>query len=178
MVMTLASCGSSGSDRSPAESATVTSSTAPTESRTPAKAEAAASRPAGQKLAMSKGEIAKLPKLTIAKQSGPPPRHIEVIDIREGAGATVRKTDHVFVRFLQVTYPEALKRSRAGLYGPTSYGLNETVRGWTVGLPGMRVGGRRELILPPKLVYPRWKPSWGYAPFVDIYLIDLLGVER
>ena len=178
MALALASCGSSGSDHSSSESAAATSSPTLAESSTAARAKATASQPPGPKLAMSKKEIAKLPKLTIAKQSGAPPRHIEVIDIRKGAGAMVKKTDHVFVRYFQVTYPEALKRSLTGLYGPRSFGLNETVKGWTVGLPGMRVGGRRELILPPKLVYPRWKPSWGYTPFVDVYLIDLLGVER
>jgi len=130
-----------------------------------------------QGLMMSKGKIAKLPKLTIAKQSGPPPKHIKVIDFRKGSGATVTKRDAVYVRYLQVAYPEVQKRSRTGRIGPSSYRLDDTVKGWTVGLPGMKVGGRRELILPPKLVYPRWKPSWGYAPYVRIYLIDLLGVK-
>ena len=41
----------------------------------------------------------------------------------------------------------------------------------------MKVGGRRELIVPPKMAYPRWKPSWGYAPYVSVYVIDLYGVE-
>lgn len=129
----------------------------------------------GPQTRMSKAEIAKLPKLTIAKQSGPPPRHIEIVDLRKGSGATVTKQNYVEVHWLQVSYPEALERSHSGLHGPQRFGLDETVAGWTVGLPGMKVGGRRELILPPKLVYPRWKPSWGYEPYVDIYVIDLLG---
>lgn len=126
---------------------------------------------------MSKAEIAKLPKLTIEKQSGPPPRHLKIIDLRKGTGAAVTKRDAVTVRYYAVNYPEALKRSRSGLFGPQRFGLDETVKGWTVGLPGMKVGGRRELIVPPKLHYPRWRPSWGYAPYVTIYLIDLVGVE-
>jgi len=116
-------------------------------------------------------------KLTIPKQSGPPPRHIEVIDLRKGTGAVVRPSDAVRVRFFQVLYPEVQKRSRTGVFGPDRYGLDETVKGWKVGLPGMRVGGRRELILPPKLKFPGWEPSWGYTPYVSIYVVDLLGVE-
>ncbi len=127
---------------------------------------------------MSKRQIARLPKLTIAKQSGPPPKHLEAIDLRKGWGTAVTKNDAAYVRYYVVSYPEALKRSRTGRYGPRSFGLNEAVQGWEDGLPGMKVGGRRELILPPRYVYPRWKPSWGYKPYVDIYLIDLLGVER
>ena len=131
-----------------------------------------------QGVLMSKAEIAELPPLTIARQEGPPPKHIEVTDLRKGAGAKVTKQDTVYVRYYEVEYPAAQERSRTGRFGPENFGLDETVKGWTVGLPGMRVGGRRELALPPKLVYPRWKPSWGYAPYVRIYQIDLLGVKR
>jgi len=127
---------------------------------------------------LSKREIAKLPELTIAKQSGPPPKHLEAIDLRKGWGTVLTKNDAAYVRYYLVSYPEAQKRSRTGHYGPRSFGMNEVVKGWEVGLPGMKVGGRRELILPPKYVYPRWKPSWGYTPYVDIYLVDLLGVEH
>jgi peptidylprolyl isomerase len=126
---------------------------------------------------MSKAEIAKLPPLTIARQSGPPPRHMEVVDLRKGSGAVVTKRTPVEVHWFQVNYPEVQKRSRSGLYGPQTFPLDNVVKGWAVGLPGMRVGGRRELILPPKLVYPRWEPSWGYAPYVRIYVVDLLGVK-
>jgi len=45
------------------------------------------------------------------------------------------------------------------------------------GFTGMKVGGRRVLIVPPKLDYPRWKPSWGYAGYVTVYVIDLVGME-
>ncbi len=127
---------------------------------------------------MSKQQIARLPKLTIAKQSGPPPKHLEVIDLRKGSGTALTMNDAAYVRYYVASYPEAVKHSRTGRYGPRSFGLNEVVKGWEDGLPGMRVGGRRELILPPRYVYPRWKPSWGYEPYVDIYLIDLLAVER
>jgi len=127
---------------------------------------------------MSKQEIGRLPKLTIAKQSGPPPKHLEAIDLRKGWGTALTKNDAAYVRYYVVSYPEALRHSRTGRYGPRSFGLNEAVKGWEEGLPGMKVGGRRELILPPQYVYPRWKPSWGYAPYVDIYLIDLLAVEH
>ncbi len=129
-------------------------------------------------LIMPKAEIAKLPPLTIARQEGPPPKHIEITDLRKGTGAKVTKQDTVYVRYFEVEYPEAQERSRTGRYGPERFRLDETVKGWTVGLPGMRVGGRRELILPPNLTFPRWKPSWGYTPYVRIYQIDLLGVKR
>jgi peptidylprolyl isomerase len=130
---------------------------------------------------MSKAEIAKLPPLRIPKPSGPPPRHFKIIELRKGAGPKLTKTDVVSFRFTEDTYPEALDGKQGGLsggdVGPLSYWLGEASRGLQVGLPGMKVGGRRELIVPPKVAYPRWKPSWGYAPYVSIYVVDLLGME-
>jgi peptidylprolyl isomerase len=174
--MTFASCGGGGSDSSTLPTFATTSQAKATKLHVGHSGKLVP-RP-GAKDAMSKREIAQLPKLTIAKQSGPPPKHLEVIDQRKGWGTALTKNDAAYVRYYVVGYPEALERSRTGRYGPRSFGMNEVVKGWEVALPGMKVGGRRELILPPKYVYPRWKPSWGYTPFVDIYLIDLLAVER
>ncbi|MFL5900638.1 MAG: FKBP-type peptidyl-prolyl cis-trans isomerase [Solirubrobacterales bacterium] len=130
---------------------------------------------------LSKAETAKLPKLVIPKSSGPPPRHLEVIDLRRGPpGPTARKTDVVSIRFLEDTYPEARNGKQGGLSGGVvspHYWLGEAPRGLQAGIPGMKVGGRRELIVPPKMAYPRWKPSWGYAPYVSVYVVDLLGME-
>jgi len=179
-----ASCGGGGSGHATAQSSVSAGSTASSESSAskPAKPHTGHSGelvPAsGPNDEMSKGEIAKLPPLTIAKQSGPPPKRLQAIDLRKGWGTALTKNDAAYVRYYNVSYPEALRGSQTGLYGPRSFGMHEVVRGWEVGLPGMKVGGRRELILPPKYVYPRWKPSWGYTPYVDIYLVDLLGVEH
>jgi peptidylprolyl isomerase len=173
--MTFTACGGSGSDSSTAQSS-VSASAKPTKRQVGHSGKLVPVP--GPNDAMSKQEIAKLPKLTIAKRSGPPPKHLRSIDLRKGWGTALTKNDAAYVRYYVVSYPEALKESQTGRYGPRSFGMNEVVKGWEVGLPGMKVGGRRELILPPKYVYPRWKPSWGFTPYVDIYLIDLLAVER
>jgi peptidylprolyl isomerase len=131
---------------------------------------------------MSKAEIRKLPPLSIPKPSGPPPRHLKVVDLRKGSGPALPNTDAVSIRYIEDTYPQALKGKQGGLSGGevswSSWWLaEEASRGLRVGLPGMKVGGRRELIVPPKVAYPHWKPSWGYVPFVSIYVVDLLGME-
>lgn len=133
---------------------------------------------------MSKAEIAKLPPLTIPRPSGPPPRHLTIVDLREGSGPGIPKNDLLtnrevpYISYFDVNYTEARRNGpMTGQYGPSKYLLEQQPKGVALGLTGMKVGGRRELILPPKLVFPRWKPSWGYPSFTDIYLIDLLGME-
>lgn len=131
---------------------------------------------------MSKAEIDKLPPLKGYRPTGPPPKHLEVIDLRKGSGATVDKADVVAIRFTEDTYPQAL----AGRQGALSKGIvhwpswslaTEASRGIRLGLPGAKVGGRRVLIVPPKVAYPHWKPSWGYAPYVSVYVVDVLGAK-
>jgi peptidylprolyl isomerase len=139
--------------------------------------------PRGPTVRMSKAEIAKLPPLTMPRPSGSPPRRLVVVDLRKGSGPGVPKHDwvtnreEVFIRYSQASYPKARRGHSDGPFGPNRVFLEDSIKGLAVGLTGMKVGGRRELIVPPKLVYPRWKPSWGYAPFVTVFAVDLVGME-
>jgi hypothetical protein len=180
LALTFAACGGGGSDQ------TATSTVAAAEETgeaSDATEKTAPRHPPGPTVMMSKAEIAKLPPLTIPKASGPPPRQLKIIDLRKGSGPGVPRynqatsREKVFISYFNVSYPAARKRPRTGQYGPREFLLDETVEGMALGLKGMKVGGRRELILPPRLVYPRWSPSWGYAPYVTVYLVDLLGMK-
>jgi FKBP-type peptidyl-prolyl cis-trans isomerase len=58
-------------------------------------------------------------------------------------------------------------------------GTGEVIRGWDSGIAGMRVGGRRELILPPGLAYG----ANGSPPVIPpnatlIFVVDVLAVSR
>jgi peptidylprolyl isomerase len=132
---------------------------------------------------MSKTEIAKLPPLTLPRPSGPPPHKLEVIDLRKGRGPGVPQHDwvtnreEVYMRLLEASYAGAKKGQMFGRIPISRVLLEGRSKGLTRGLTGMKVGGRRELIVPPKLAYPRWQPSWGYVPYVSIYVVDLVGME-
>jgi peptidylprolyl isomerase len=57
-------------------------------------------------------------------------------------------------------------------------GAGEVIPGWDQGVEGMRVGGRRELIIPPSLGYG----STGSPPVIPpdetlVFVVDLVGVE-
>lgn len=123
------------------------------------------------RLEMSKNEITRLPPITIRKRNGPPPGALRVVDLRDGFGARLRRGDTRFVvNYYSVRYGEALKKARRGRFGPTPFGLDTVVDSWKIGLPGMKVGGRRELVAPERLTYP------GGGAL--IYVVDLLEIDQ
>jgi peptidylprolyl isomerase len=77
--------------------------------------------------------------------------------------------DAIVVSYYSENFNEARGKRRVGSYGQSRFGMNEVIPGWVKGLPGMRVGSRRELIVPPGL---------GYRGHTLIYVIDLLAVQR
>lgn len=167
LALGLAACGRAGSDQKAADTA------AP---RKPLP-------PRGPTVKMTKAEIARIPPLTVRRPTGPPPHHLVVIDLRRGSGPGVPKHDwvtnreEVFMRLLEASYTGAREGHIFGRIPVRRVLLEGRSKGLVRGLTGMRVGARRELIVPPKLAYPRWKPSWGYAPYVSIYVVDLVGME-
>jgi peptidylprolyl isomerase len=142
------------------------------------------SPPRGPTVKMSKAEIAKLPPLEKYRPTGPPPKRLEIVDLRKGSGPAVPKRDwttnreEVFYRYIEaLSYRKAREGRYSDPYSPGRVLLETSDRGLALGFTGMKVGGRRVLIVPPKLDYPRWKPSWGYAGYVTVYVIDLVGME-
>jgi peptidylprolyl isomerase len=61
---------------------------------------------------------------------------------------------------------------------PVQFPLSGVIPGWTQGIPGMRVGGRRELIIPSRLAYgPAGKPPTIPPNSALVFVIDLHGVS-
>jgi peptidylprolyl isomerase len=120
--------------------------------------------------AMSKSEIAKLTAPRVKAPSGPLPTELVVNDLREGSGATLKPGDQLVVDDVGISYRSGEEfETTWGKEGrPSRFPLNEVIEGWEKGLPGMKVGGRRELIVPSKMAY-------GQGPV--IYVVDLLAIE-
>jgi peptidylprolyl isomerase len=119
-------------------------------------------------LAMSKAEIAKLSPFAIRHRSGRPPSRLVIHDFRKGFGAIVRPSSGIVVEYADFPYGEPPAASQVTRNGPDEVVLSNEIEGWRRGLPGMRVGGRRELIVPTRL---------GDASATTVYVIDLLAVR-
>jgi peptidylprolyl isomerase len=102
---------------------------------------------------------------------GPPPKELVVRDLKVGVGPEVVLGDKLGVRYIGVNY--ASKERFEEQWDPNSLltfmlgegGLRD---GWEIGLKGMKLGGRRELVIPAKL---------AFANGAEIYVVELLTLE-
>ncbi len=57
-------------------------------------------------------------------------------------------------------------------------GAYRVIKGWDMGIVGMKVGGRRKLVIPPHLAYGDRSPSPAIKPGETlIFVVDLVGVS-
>lgn len=87
---------------------------------------------------------------------GDPPADLEVTDIWEGDGAVAKSGDTVRVHYVGVAYSTGEEFDASWNRGdPLEFrlGVGQVIAGWDEGVQGMRVGGRRQLVIPPDLAY-------------------------
>jgi len=120
-------------------------------------------------------------KPTIEAPSGPPPTELVSTDIVEGDGATAEAGDEVKVEYVGVDYSTGKQFDASWDNGqPFSFQLggSQVIPGWDQGVAGMKVGGRRELIIPPDLAYGAQGSPPAIGPDATlIFVIDLLDVK-
>jgi peptidylprolyl isomerase len=119
------------------------------------------------------------PKVTVP--SGPPPKKLETKELTEGTGATAKAGDYVSVQYVGVGYDSKEEFDASWDRGePFSFtlGNGEVIKGWDQGVAGMKVGGRRELIIPANLAYgPAGSPPAIGPNETLIFVVDLVEVE-
>ncbi len=78
-----------------------------------------------------------------------------VRDVRVGGGRTVGRGDEVAVRYATWLPDGTMMDANVAPAAPREFRLGErqVIRGWDQGVAGMRVGGQRQLVVPPSLGY-------------------------
>jgi peptidylprolyl isomerase len=114
---------------------------------------------------------------TIGAPSGTPPTTLESKDIVVGTGAEVSSTSTITFHYTLMTWSNgALIESSWTGGSPATYPLVELIVGWQQGIPGMKVGGRRLLVVPPDLGYG----AQGSGPVGPnetlIFVMDIVSV--
>jgi peptidylprolyl isomerase len=113
---------------------------------------------------------------TVTVPSGTPPRKLESADLIEGSGAAAADGDTVTVQYVLATYSSGKVIQSSWTSQPFTFtlGHGQVIPGWDKGVVGMKVGGRRELLIPPSLGYGAQSPGPGIAPNDTlVFVIDL-----
>lgn len=147
---------------------------------TPKVTNAGAARAAVERLARRVGTTTtKRPKIT-SPSSRPPAKLIEE-DVVSCSGRKVRLGDQITVRYSLVnwggksrTVDSSWTRGSSPVQFPLQKGA--LVTGWTQGIPGMTVGSRRLLVVPPSKGYGRQGTSGVPASTTLIFVIDLVKI--
>jgi peptidylprolyl isomerase len=119
------------------------------------------------------------PDVTIPE--APPPTTLQSTDLTVGDGEEAQVGDTLFVRYVGKIY-ETGEEFESTYEAPEPADIQlvpGVIQGWLQGLPGMKEGGRRQLIIPPDLGYgPEGQPPDIPANSTLVFVIDLIQVEK
>ncbi|KND49522.1 MAG: FK506-binding protein 2 [Parcubacteria bacterium C7867-008] len=119
--------------------------------------------------------------MTAAPISGPLPTELTGTDVVVGTGAEATSGKTVTVNYVGML-PDGTVFDASANHGTTGFsfplGAGRVIKGWDVGVAGMKVGGKRHLIIPPDLAYGN-QAVGGVIPAnaTLIFDIELLNVQ-
>jgi FKBP-type peptidyl-prolyl cis-trans isomerase len=122
-------------------------------------------------------------KPVVAPGTAPAPTELQYADIVEGDGEEAKTGDQVTVKYLGAIYETGTEFDSSWSRGPEEtfpFGIcrQGVVPGFAVGPTGMKVGGRRQITLPPELGYG----AQGSPPAIPpnstlVFVVDLVEVD-
>jgi peptidylprolyl isomerase len=118
------------------------------------------------------------PKIDIADST--PPAELVITDLVEGDGAPAVVGRPVSVHYVGVAHSSGKEFDASYDRGqPFRFrlGAGDVIAGWDQGVQGMKVGGRRQLVIPPHLGYGKRGAGRTIKPNETlVFVVDLLGV--
>ncbi len=118
---------------------------------------------------------------TVSVPSAPAPSHLVVKDLIKGTGKAASSGSTITVNYVGVLYKTG-KQFDASWNRHTTFTTalsnGQVIPGWVQGISGMKVGGRRELIIPPALGYGASGQGSTIPPNSTlVFVVDLLSVS-
>ena len=108
-----------------------------------------------------------------------PVAELEIIDIQEGNGNTVLAGATITAHYTGALVADGTIFQSSHDFGdPISFGLDQVIKGWTKGVPGMKVGGVRRLVIPAIQAYGAHSPSPDIPDNADlVFDIELIAIK-
>lgn len=120
-------------------------------------------------------------KPTVTTQGDESPGALIAEDIVTGKGPEAKDGDRVSMQYVGVLYSDGTQFDASWDSGQPfefTLGQGEVIPGWDQGIVGMKVGGRRELVIPPDLAYgPAGQPPTIPPDATLVFIVDLLDIK-
>jgi peptidylprolyl isomerase len=120
------------------------------------------------------------PKPKVKVPAGKPPKKLVIKDLIPGTGQAAKAGDPITVNYIGVNFADGKPFDNSydrGQPFPFQLGGGQVIPGWDQGLVGMKVGGRRELVIPPSLAYgPQGQPPVIKPNETLVFVVDLLSI--
>ncbi|MEU6501264.1 FKBP-type peptidyl-prolyl cis-trans isomerase [Streptomyces californicus] len=119
-------------------------------------------------------------KPVVEVPEGAAPQELVVRDLVVGEGDEALPGRVVRVHYVGVTFASGKEFDSSWESGAPfkfAVGGGKVIKGWDRGVRGMRAGGRREIIVPPRLGYGKQSPTASIPPGSTlVFVVDLLTV--
>jgi len=119
-------------------------------------------------------------KPEVEPYDGPPPADLVVEDITVGTGEEARAGQTATVHYVGVAHSTGEEFDASYNRGaPFQFqlGAGRVIAGWDQGVVGMKIGGRRKLVIPPHLGYGARGAGSAIKPNETlIFVVDLVGL--
>ncbi len=104
---------------------------------------------------------------------------LEIIDVEVGTGDEVQPGATITAHYTGALVKNGIIFQSSHDFGQAiSFGLDQVIKGWTVGVPGMKIGGTRRLIIPAEMAYGASSPAKNIPANSDlVFDIDLVAIK-
>ncbi|MFZ0161881.1 MAG: FKBP-type peptidyl-prolyl cis-trans isomerase [Kineosporiaceae bacterium] len=120
-------------------------------------------------------------KPEIGFPEGEPPPDLQIVDEIEGTGVVALAGQTVSAHYVGVSYSTGEEFDASWNRGrPLDFrlGVGQVIPGWDQGIAGMKVGGRRRLVIPPHLAYGSRGAGGAIGPNETlIFVVDLVDAR-
>lgn len=114
---------------------------------------------------------------TIGKPEGTAPTTLISRDVIVGTGETALVSSTLTAHYQLISWASGEVLQSSWTSQPFDFTLGGVIAGWQQGIPGMKVGGRRLLVIPPDLAYGA-SGSGPIGPNETLaFVVDLIGVQ-